>query len=550
VSRLALLLAFIAAAASVQQVGTLHIKVTVVDADGRARPVPRHALLISDNPVSAAPERVVTSIDGTAEIRLRPGNYTVESDAPLIFQGKSYEWAQTLDVPGGRDTTLDLTTANAQIGAPSVSSAGAAPAGSASALLIDWQDSVVSIWSPTRLGSGFLIDARGLIATNQRLLGNATDAEVQFSPTKKVAARVLAADANRDVAILWVDPAASGSARPMRLGYAHDGATAVADKDKVFALEAPLDDRKTLASGAVVKVTAHAIVTNINLDDRSAGAPIMNASGEVIAISTLSDDDRAIHDVAQASIRIDEARAVIADAEKKMANAAAPSATPLPIERERPFEDDALREAAKGRAGRLGAYMIAAQDFDVAIITPVMLYGSRHREDRAPERPRGQAAGNPEEMLKSMRALQEFANWEDYVFDYPPVVMVRVTPKFVEAFWTSLARGAAQTQGMDIPASKHMKAGFVGMRLYCGEAEVTPIHPFRIERRVGEREYVYEGLYVFDPDAMSPECKTVRLTLFSEKDPAKGDTRPVDPKIVRQVRDDFAPYRAAGQMPR
>src|SRR5260221_13060172 len=85
-------------AAAQPAVVVLRIKVTIVDADGRARPVPRHALLISENPTSNAPQRVVTALDGTAEARLRAGNYTVESDDPLTFQGKSCEWRQTLDV--------------------------------------------------------------------------------------------------------------------------------------------------------------------------------------------------------------------------------------------------------------------------------------------------------------------------------------------------------------------------------------------------------------------------------------------------------------------
>ena len=160
------------------QLGVLRIKVTILDADGSARPVPRHALLISENPTAAAPRRVVTALDGTAEIRLRPGNYTVESDGPLIFQGKAYQWAQTLDVPAGRDTLLELTAGNAQVEAASaVAPAGVrrlrADGAITSALLLDWQNSVVSIWSPTRQGAGFLIDARGLIATNQRLVGAA-----------------------------------------------------------------------------------------------------------------------------------------------------------------------------------------------------------------------------------------------------------------------------------------------------------------------------------------------------------------------------------------
>jgi Trypsin-like peptidase domain len=547
---LALLISLSAVAGAVQQPGVLKIKVTVVDASGQTRPVPRHALLISDNPVSAAPQRVVTAIDGTAEARLKPGNYTIESDEPLVFGGKIYEWTRTLDVPAGRDTVLELTADNAQVGTPIDIGGGAAtapPPGSASALLIDWQDSVVTIWSPTQIGSGFVIDARGLIATNQRLVGRATDVEVQMSPSKKVTARVVAADPTKDVAILWIDPTAIAGVKPMALGYARDGAPPVGEKEKLFAIEAPLDDRRRLASGIVSKVTPHTIVTNVNLDERSAGVPLLTPAGQVVAITTTIDDDRAIHDIAPAAVRIDDARATIAEAEKKIQGATPPPPTPLPVEPERPFDDEGLSVAAKGRAGRMGAYMLSAEDFDVGLITPVMLYASRHREERTTVRGAGRPEGNLEEMIKSARAVQNLANWEDYVFDYPPVVMIRATPKSVENFWTSLGRAAAQSQGVDIPGAKHLKTGFARLRLHCGDREVTPIHPFRIEQRVGEREFVYEGLYVFAPDAIGPQCGTVKLTLFSDKTPDKGDPRTVDAKIVRQIWDDFATYRAASK---
>jgi hypothetical protein len=55
-------------AASGQAVSVLHVKVVVVDAEGKATPVPRHALLISDNPPSASPERIVTALDGTIDV--------------------------------------------------------------------------------------------------------------------------------------------------------------------------------------------------------------------------------------------------------------------------------------------------------------------------------------------------------------------------------------------------------------------------------------------------------------------------------------------------
>ena len=57
--------------------------------------------------------RILTGLDGTVNVRLSPGNYTVESDEPLVFQGQAYHWRQTLDIVAGRDSALDLTLANA-----------------------------------------------------------------------------------------------------------------------------------------------------------------------------------------------------------------------------------------------------------------------------------------------------------------------------------------------------------------------------------------------------------------------------------------------------
>src|SRR5215813_9251590 len=270
-SAAAILLCLVAGGGVVARQGTvLTIRVTVLDAEQRPKAVPRHALLISDNPATAAPSRVVTAPDGTAEIHLRPGNYTIESDEPLIFQGKSYEWRQTIDVPAGRTTRLELTAANAEVetAASGANSASASdPEASASALLIDWQNSVVSIWSPTRLGAGFVVDARGLIATNQRLVGSAASVEVQVSSTEKFEARVVAADAEKNIAVLWVDPKVLAGARPVKLGYADaNGKAPVADHDRIFAIQAAIHDVKRIASGTVKALDADTATPEISLD--------------------------------------------------------------------------------------------------------------------------------------------------------------------------------------------------------------------------------------------------------------------------------------------
>src|SRR5882672_11300537 len=79
-----------------QALSVLHIRIVLVDAGGKTTAVPGHALLISDNPSSAPPRLVRTAVDGTADVRLRPGNYTIESDRPVAFNGKAYQWTQTV----------------------------------------------------------------------------------------------------------------------------------------------------------------------------------------------------------------------------------------------------------------------------------------------------------------------------------------------------------------------------------------------------------------------------------------------------------------------
>ena len=61
---LATLVFVVPRADAVQALSVLHIKVVLVDAGQRATPVSRHVLLVSDNPASAPPRRVITSLDG------------------------------------------------------------------------------------------------------------------------------------------------------------------------------------------------------------------------------------------------------------------------------------------------------------------------------------------------------------------------------------------------------------------------------------------------------------------------------------------------------
>jgi S1-C subfamily serine protease len=503
------------AATYAQALSTLHIRVTLTEATGTTAPVVRHALLISDEPPTREPRRILTSVAGTADISLRPGRYAVESDQPVLFEGKRYEWSRRIDIAGA-DATLELTAANASVS--TVAAAATSPAASDTDLSFvasQWRQSVVALWTPTQHASGFVVDARGLIVTNQRVVGTATSAEAQLSPDIKVRATVVASDPTRDVAILRVNPSVIASLRPLPLGCGQ-ARPPVANGQELYAIGAELTGRNGLTPGSVTGVGPRLLLSDLALARASTGGPVFTAGG-LIGFTTADDRDPDSRSDTRV-VRIDQACDVMASAEKKIAAAMPPEASHLPLDQP-PVAISALNEAVKNRAGSLSPYPMSTANFDVVFITPVHIYGAKDQ---------------------ARRPVMDFGSWSEYLADYPRALVVRVTPKMVEGLWAKVARGAAMTQGMSLPAMKRAKSGFLRMRAFCGDTEVMPIHPFVVEHRTSETEAIYEGLYVFEPAALGPACGTVKLTVYSESEPDNGDARVVDQKVLQQITRDFA----------
>ncbi len=542
---LATFLTVISRAVAGQEPSVLHIKVVLIDADRKPMPVPHHALLISDNPATAAPRRVVTTLDGVADVRLRPGNYTVESDMPVAFNGKVYGWTQIVDISAGHDAVLELTADNAEITTAAPGTTSAVPLETDESLLMSrWQASVVTLWTPTARASGFVIGANGLVTTSQKSIGAARTIEVQVTPSIKVAGIVLVSDAARDVAVLRIDPTVIASVPPVALVCTPGQQPPVVSGQKMFTIDAPPHQAKRTISATASRVTTHAIESDFYLSTGSVGGPVFTVDG-VVGVTSAADGAGALRRGNIRIVPIGDVCGVVATAQEKMKDAAAaPGSTLLPVEPEQPFPVDALKEAAQRRAGSLNPYQAASASFDVFFMTPVLTYGAEYEAEQRSRRERGTRTGPTIVESTSAGALTDFGNWSDYVAEFPPVLLVRVTPKLAEGFWTKVARGAAQTQGVAIPPIRRFTSGFSRMRAYCGDSEVTPIHPFKIERRVSETDTIEEGLVVFDSDALAPSCGSVKLMLYSEKEPAKSETLIVDMKVIQRIWEDFAPYRA------
>jgi S1-C subfamily serine protease len=451
---------------------------------------------------------------------LPPGNYTVESEEPLVSRGRTYEWRQIVDVTAGRDATLELTADNAVVGVADTAptAAGTPPKTDPWDLLVQWQDSVVAVWTPLTHASGVVVASSGLIATTQRVVRDASHVQVQLAPTLKVAARVLVADDARDVALLWIDPAALGSRQPLPLACGSAPRPAISRGQPISAIGTPVRRQPTTTRGAVSRVDAGALAATFDVPIDSAGGPVFAADGALVGLTSLSKGMGGDGATDANVVRVDAVCEVVAMAQARTTGAA-PSGTPLPVEPAQVVTDDALREEVKRRIGSLTPSKATSSGFDIDFITPEMAYAG-------------------------LQQTMDFGQWTGYVADHPAVLLVRVTPKQVESLWLKVARGAAMTQGIALPPITHYEPGFARMRVVCGGREVTPIHPFVVERRVSESAAIREGLYVFAPDALGPHCGTATLELFSETSPDERDSARIDALVLQRVWDDLAPYRS------
>ncbi len=396
-------------AAADQRAVRLTVRVLLVDEAGTATPVSRHGLLVSDTPPSAAPQRVVTNADGTAGLVLRPGSYIVESEQAVAFQGQAYLWIQPVDVVAGRDAVLELTADNAIVEPltdeviAAATGGGESPARPSPADMVrPWTKSVVAIWTPTGHTSGFVIDERGLIATSQRIVGAATSVEVQFSPSMKVAGRVLAADPARDVALVRVAASTVASLPPVPLDCTGP-AMPLVDEQAVMTIGVPLRGSADIAFGTVRRVSSRLVGADFDLRQSGPGGPVFTEDGRVAGIASVANDDDA-DDLRGDSpiVSVDHACAAMQSVGDAMRDGTAPDDARLPVEAATAMPTAMLEDAVAKRAGSLAPYEMSSSDFDITFITPVLLYAAlRHGE------------------LPTM----DFGNWSDYVRSAPPVLL-------------------------------------------------------------------------------------------------------------------------------
>ncbi|MBD3181087.1 PDZ domain-containing protein [Candidatus Poribacteria bacterium] len=145
------------------------------------------------------------------------------------------------------------------------------------------------------LGSGFIIDKRGYVITNQHVIENADVVEVTLTTGEVYKARVLGADYEADLSVLKIDPdsdlpiAELGDSSDLMVG---EWAIAIGSpfgfllKDThptvtvgvISALNRPLEERG--------RTLNNLIQTDAAINPGNSGGPLVNSYGQVIGINT------------------------------------------------------------------------------------------------------------------------------------------------------------------------------------------------------------------------------------------------------------------------
>ena len=538
-------------AQSQTQTCSLKLAAQLVDKNLNPKPVPKLKLSVRDV-VATRPIYVSTGFDGNAEVSLSCGTYLIVSEAPIEFEGKQYKWDLKLTLTAGVSSKLELSNDNAQVNTVQTEQPSGRVQDSLTQFFKKYESSVVTVWSEFGHGTGFLIDEKGLILTNQHVIGPSEYIAVQIDDEHKVQAVLLAADAEKDVALLWINKTALTGATVAPLGRSTPGQPLAIEGERIFTIGSPLSQRKILTTGIVSKLETRVIISDININPGNSGGPLFNSLGYVIGITTFGERSGGVGPGISGIVRIEQVEDILASARMKMATIGPPPITLLPVEPKISYPLDAIKAAVTIDRFDSRPYIFSEGDYDIAVITPVLKYNAEARSKMAAAKEKTKRSKGAKNAVQgSFQPLDELRGWAEYAGEYKPVIQIRATPKLRETFGSALARGMTARNGVStMPAKMRFKADFYRMRLKCDDKEVEPIQPGKIAKVVDVRNHFinvtdasYEGMYTYPPDAISPSCGQVSLELYSEKKPESAKIKVLDKKTIEHVWADFEPYR-------
>ncbi|QDV56178.1 Do family serine endopeptidase [Rosistilla oblonga] len=162
----------------------------------------------------------------------------------------------------------------------------------------------------TGIGSGVIIDASGLILTNNHVVADATNVMVKLADGREFQASEVKTDPKTDLAVLKIDGASDLVAA--RLG----NSDRIEIGDWVLALGQPFGLEGTVTAGIIsaksrgIGITAREnfLQTDAAINPGNSGGPLVNLAGEVIGINTAISSRSGGNNGVGFAIPIDEAK--------------------------------------------------------------------------------------------------------------------------------------------------------------------------------------------------------------------------------------------------
>lgn len=498
---------------------SLHI--ILVDRNLNQKPVPWfHVRLRREDSQNREIFELKTTLYGTCDTVVPAGRYELATPQPINLEGRSYKWWMTISLSGAQEH-IELTNDNAtveHVSSPSEDSANVSEGGSDLSLLFErLKKSTVTVLTDEYEGSGFLVDPAGLVVTNNHVVEFSRYLAVRFDQKHKVTARLLAANPGKDIAVLWVNLQAFPEAVIAPL-VPSEAASQVVVGERVFTIGNPRGREKVLTSGVVSKVENTSIFSDININPGSSGGPLFNLRGEVTGITS------AQIDLLASIIPVDAARPTIEQARHKLSGASPPSAELLPVEPDDFFPGDALLSLLRRHQKmNIRPYVFTVGEFRVEMLTPPLRYYFYNKDAiQAMHKGPKHSPADAQQVELPEQVLEEAQ-------EYQPTVIIRVVPK--HGFW-----------------NRQFKDTFWSMKLLCAGKEVSPIDPGRSRDELSDsgrhvKSTKTEGFYSYQPDAISPNCGSVKLEIFSENAPSTPISRSLDSVTVERIWADMEPYR-------
>ena len=411
--------------------------------------------------------------------------------------------------------------------------------------------SIVKVEVDSGHGSGFLIDPRGLIATNHHVVQNTRFLAVQFPNLVSARAEIVSLSSRYDLAILKVHRKFVKGLPPLMF-ISQEKEDNIKPGLPVVAFGSPLGLTFLATQGIVSKVEERTLLGDFLLEPGNSGGPLVSLDGEVIGVNTFG-----VQSIGGA-VRVSFLRRLLDELGEDQVTAVEVSDEPMRRLSEKRYPTELLKVKVLQGEPDSKEYQYNAGKFIVTVLTPVVIgkLATQNELLQAENRykRRGRKIHDP-----SYRAMDElFYEWHRSAapslrMDVTIHVQPQVGQTFKSRFSQALAAGlsqvlAAGSGAYGIRGEYEFKGEFYRFEAYRDGQLIEPIRPGRyitentldgpLAKFIDE---AYTGRYVYAPEDFMTGNE-FRFVVYNAKKPEERHHQKLfkaRSKLVKQIRSDF-----------